>query len=339
MKLIYRHFSALLIMLAAALAAVPAGAAPQVSLSVSLDSVYVLMGKATPLHIKLVAPEDAKGNIVIPSDSMCGRVEILSMADADTASAGNGRVEITRELLLQSFDSGAYLLKPVLYIDGHDTVASKRLALKVVPAMVDSLANIHDFADVKDVRRKFVDYLPDFLVDYGLWILALAALAAAGWYAWKRYFSGRPVSEVRKAKPVPPYELAVRELNALRESRLCEQGREKEYYTRLTDILRSYLQGRFGIYAMEMTSSEIRRSLAATEGTKADRHLVDQVLEIADFVKFARLRPMPSDNVRAFNSAMQFVDNTKPAPEPAPDGENGKEDEEAGANKPQTTDK
>ncbi|MDE6418538.1 MAG: hypothetical protein K2K49_04955, partial [Duncaniella sp.] len=55
--------------------------------------------------------------------------------------------------------------------------------------------------------------------------------------------------------------------------------------------------------------------------TKADKHLVDQVLEIADFVKFAKMRPLPTDNVRAFNSAMQFVDNTKPAPEPDPETE------------------
>lgn len=331
MKSLLRHIPALLILLASLIGA-SAMAAPKVNLSVSLDSVYVLMGKATPLHIKLDVPADAGGYLAIPSDSMCSNVEILAIEDADTTSVGSGRVEITRELLLQSFDSGAYLLKPILYIDGHDTVASQRLALKVVPAMVDSLTTIHDFADVRNVNRKFIDYLPDFIVDYGLWILALIIVLCGGWYVWKRFFSNRPVQVVKKEKPVPPYELAVRELNALRERKLCEQGREKEYYTRLTDILRSYLRGRFGINAMEMTSSQIRRTLAATEGTKADKHLVDQVLEIADFVKFAKMRPLPTDNVRAFNSAMQFVDNTKPAPEP-------EHEDEAEDTEPKQTDK
>lgn len=333
MKSLLRHIPALLVLFASLLPAVSV-AAPQVNLSVSLDSVYVLMGKATPLHIKLDAPADAGGYLAIPADSMCGNVEILAIDEADTTQVGNGRVQITRELLLQSFDSGAYLLKPILYIDGSDTVASQRLALKVIPAMVDSLTNIHYYADVRNVNRKFVDYLPDFLVDYGLWILALIVVLAGGWYAWKRFFSNRPVVVAKKVKPVPPYELAVRELNALREQKLCEQGREKEYYTRLTDILRSYLRGRFGINAMEMTSSQIRRTLAATEGTRADKHLVDSVLEIADFVKFAKMRPLPTDNVRAFNSAMQFVDNTKPAPEPEPEKEDAPADSE-----PKQTDK
>ncbi|MDE6812556.1 MAG: hypothetical protein K2J28_01800, partial [Duncaniella sp.] len=81
-------------------------------------------------------------------------------------------------------------------------------------------------------------------------------------------------------------------------------------------ILRVYLQGRFGINAMEMTSTQIRQILDSNEETRLSKENMERVLETADFVKFAKVRPLPDDNVRSFNSAMQFVEDTKPKPEP-----------------------
>ncbi|MCM1522489.1 MAG: cell wall anchor protein [Muribaculaceae bacterium] len=284
------------------------------TLKVSLDSAHVLMGKATPLHIQLVADSDTKGQLVVPSDSMCGGVEILRKLTADTTEIGNNRIELNGDILLQSFDSGTYRLKPILFIDGQETISSNRLALKVVPVMVDSLTTINDYADVKDVKRHLVDYLPDFLADYGLWLLALATVLVGAWLILKRSLKKETPDEKPKTPSVPPYEAAKLALEQLRAQNLCEQGREKEYYTTLTDILRVYLSRRFGINAMEMTTSEIKSTLYANEATRPGKRYVDQVLEIADFVKFAKMRPLPDDNVKSFNSAMQFVESTKPLP-------------------------
>ncbi len=283
-------------------------------LKVSMDSAYVLMGKATPLHIELVTDKDARGNIVIPRDSMCGNVEILSLLDPDSTDIGNGRVQINREMLLQSFDSGMYLLKPILYIDGHDTVRSARLPLKVLPVPVDTLSNIHDYSDVADINRPFLDYIPVPL----LWALGILAVGLLIYYLERRFFRKGDAYVKVDVKPVPPYEQAITALNQLRSENLCEKGREKEYYTVLTDILRTYLQRRFNINAMEMTSDQIRRAVLADMEARTGQSQMALVLEVADFVKFAKLRPDPDMNNRAFNSAMQFVEMTKPLPPAAP---------------------
>ncbi|MDE6858944.1 MAG: cell wall anchor protein [Duncaniella sp.] len=286
------------------------------TIKVSLDSAYLLMGKTTPLHVELVNDESASGQLLIPKDSLCDKVEILKILNADTSSIGSGRREIKLEILLQSFDSGVYRLNPVKYVEGSETIASNQPVLKVLPVAVDSLETIHDYADVADIDRSFIDYLPDFVVDYGLWILAVIIVLGLGGYIFyvvkrkKNPFAAAP------EKPVPPYEKAVQELNRLRGEKLCEQGREREFYTRLTDILRIYLQGRFGINAMEMTSTQIRHSLQSNETTRLSKRNMEQVLETADFVKFAKVRPLPDDNVKAYNSAMQFIEDTKPQPEP-----------------------
>ena len=91
----------------------------------------------------------------------------------------------------------------------------------------------------------------------------------------------------------------------------------QEFYTRLTEILRTYLDKRFGINAMEMTSSQIMQHVERHDLTRPSSALMKQILEMADFVKFAKVRPLPDDNVKSFNMATRFVEDTKPAPEPA----------------------
>lgn len=326
-----RHLRIFLLSLTALVGLSAAAAAP--TLKVSLDSAYLLMGRTTPLHLELIAPASPEGRLLIPKDSICGNVEILELLKADTTTLGNDRIEVKQDIVLQSFDSGVYRFNPIRYVLGNDTFSSNRLVLKVYPAVVDSLETIHDYAEVADIDRSFIDYLPDFVVDYGLWILAIIIVLGGGFYAYyllkrkKNPFAGPA------AKPVPPYEKAVGELNRLRSEKLCESGREKEFYTRLTDILRVYLHGRFGINAMEMTSTQIRQMLNSNEEARLSKENMERVLETADFVKFAKVRPLPDDNVKAFTSAMQFVEDTKPKPvvEEKPEGE------ESGDNDNKTT--
>lgn len=297
-----------------------------VSLKMTLDSAYVLMGKATPLHVELLAPESAQGQLLIPEDTICKEVEVLKLLPADTSSIGNGRVRIDRQVMLQAFDSGTYMLNPVIYVNGNETISSNRLVLKVIPVDVDSLTTIHDYADVVDPSRHLVDYLPDFVADYGAWILAIIIVAVIAWLLVRRYMRREIIAE-KKIVVIPPYELARQELEQLQADHLCEHGREKEFYTRLTEILRRYLQGRFGINAMEMTSTQIRSILATNEETRLTRRNMEQVLETADFVKFAKVRPLPDDNARAYQSAVQFVEDTKPAPPPADDDDHSETDD------------
>ena len=309
------------------------------SIKVSLDSAYLLMGKTTPLHVELVNDASTSGQLLIPKDSVCDKVEVLRILDADTSDLGSGRQEIKLDILLQSFDSGMYRLNPIKYVEGGETISSNQPVLKVLPVGIDTLQTIHDYADVADIDRSFIDYLPDFVVDYGLWILAI--IVVLGIAAYVIYFVTKKKTPFAFAqpKPVPPYEKALQELNQLRSEKLCEQGRERDFYTRLTDILRIYLQGRFGINAMEMTSTQIRNTLQSNEETRLSKRHMEQVLEIADFVKFAKVRPLPDDNVRAFNSAMQFIEDTKPQPEPEPESESESEKETTEGNKTETNKK
>lgn len=277
----------------------------------SLDSVYLLMGKQTALHIEVVG-ELADDGAISVVDSMWKQIEIVDLGTPKVKDLGNNRKELKQDIIIQAFDSGMYAMPTVYFVSANDTVATDNPVLKVLPVGIDSLKTIHDYADVSDVDRKFFDYLPDWVTDYGLWILIAIIAIAVSLYAYFKWLREGKIPLMPKRKPVPPYELAIGQLQQLKTEKLCERGEEKQFYTKLTDILRIYLNGRFGINAMEMTSTQIMEALRANEDTRNSEQMMQQILETADFVKFAKVRPLPEDNNLAMTSAISFVEETKP---------------------------
>lgn len=292
-----------------------AHAAGRSPIKASLDSLQLTMGQQTIARVDIVKGADAPSELLVDKNAFPAQVEIIDWLEGDTTDIGNGLVEIKRGLLIQSFDSGVYTIPPFLLVSGPDTIRSNSLSLKVNPVDVTALTDIHPIADVSEFDSKWYDWLPDWITDYWVYILLGLLIIAGGVCAYLIMSKKVNVTILPQKKRLPPDQIAFNRLNALKEAQLWEKGQEKEYYTRLIDILRDYLQERFGINAMEMTSSQILKALRANEETRLSHSRMERVVEIADFVKFAKVRPLPDDNVRAFSDAMQFVEETRPAPE------------------------
>ena len=287
-----------------------------ISLKASLDSAHIIMGKQTSLHIEIVDNNGVNGVLpILNSDTIIAEIEVISKSQADTIDLENNRRQINQDIIIQSFDSGLYTIPPIQYIVGKDTFKANPLALKVIPVSVDSLQTIHSQADVIYPNSRWYDFLPDFITDYWGWILVVIIVILGAIFGLLLYKKKLPITLTPAKKEIPPYELAIQLLEKLRDEKLCERGQEKEFYTRLTDILRSYIDSRFGINAMEMTTTQIIESLNNNNETIRSKSYVEQVLEIADFVKFAKVRPLPDDNVKSYNWALQFVKETKPIEE------------------------
>lgn len=296
-----------------------AHAASRSQIKASLDSLQLTMGQQTIARVDIVKSADATSELLVDKNAFPGQVEIIDWLEGDTTDIGNGLVEIKRGLLIQSFDSGVYTIPPFLLVSGPDTIRSNSLSLKVNPVDVTALTDIHPIADVAEFDSEWYDWLPDWITDYWVYILLGVLIVAGGVCAYLIMSKKVNVTILPQKKRLPPDQIAFNRLNALKEAQLWEKGQEKEYYTRLIDILRDYLQERFGINAMEMTSSQILKALRANKETQLLHSRMERVVEIADFVKFAKVRPLPDDNVRAFSDSMQFVEETRPAPETSED--------------------
>lgn len=295
-----------------------------------LDSVNLLMGKMTTLQISVSQPKGVKGSFPLLSKfredgiiPLCGdSVELRAPSRIDTVESASG-LDIVYQIPLQAFDSGFYRLPEFVYVTGRDSVRSNAVSFKVYPVQAKADDPIHDYAGTsKPAGSSFFDFLPDWVVDF--WWLILILLAALGVFLYTmRAYRRRGYIIPKKPEPTP-YESAMTALAKLKGKKLWEQGMEKEYFTELTEILRIYLYRRFGINAMEMTSREILDSLSGNPELKDKRQYFRQILDMADFVKFAKVRPLPDDNVLAFDNARRFVEETRPVPTAAGDSEDGK---------------
>lgn len=288
-----------------------------VSFNAKLDSATLLMGNQTIIHLEILQDESQKGHILNePKQSdtiieIVRGVEFTKIVRNDTSKVGNN-IQINRDYLIQSFDSGLYTIPPFKYVIGVDTFKSKPLTLKVLPVAIDSIyTSIHDYADLENVESKWFDILPNWVIDYWGLILIIFVIIL-GIIAVIYILKSKGKSIIPRKKVIPPYELAMIKLTKLKELRLCENGQEKEFYTQLTDILREYLTGRFNINAMEMTTTQIINSLKSNKESQVTNNNMELILEMADFVKFAKVRPLPDDNTKVFQAAIQFITDTKP---------------------------
>ena len=311
--------------LAGLLALTSLGAVAQVKVTAKVDSIDVIQGALRRVDVEVVQPEQMNLRWLTerPADArsqepveLIPGVEVNSSSEVDTVNLGSGRLQLNRTLLIQPWDSGEFVIPGIALVAGEDTFRSSQLVIKVFTADVDTMTTIHSWGPAVSQSRGFFDWVPDWIADYW-WAYVLGLLLIAG--AVTAYIIKRKggFSQALKpvAKPVPPYEKAMEQLAVLKQRQLCEKGQEKTYYTELTEILRQYLEGRFGINAMEMTTPQIKRAVRATVPAEAAPGLMNEVLEMADYVKFAKMRPLPEDNVRAFEQAIKFVENTRPAPE------------------------
>ena len=155
------------------------------------------------------------------------------------------------------------------------------------------------FAEIRD----YVIYGTICLIIMGLLIWLLVWLILQ--YVRESKRSPRP------APQIPPHVVANKALVELGHRKLWQKGKFKAYYTALTSILRTYISGRWGVGALEMTTDEIILALRDIDMPSASRSDLIAILRTADMVKFAKSEPEAEENEENLNRAIYFVENTK----------------------------
>jgi hypothetical protein len=162
--------------------------------------------------------------------------------------------------------------------------------------------------DIRDVKPPV--NLPDLW--WLLWLLLILAAAAAGIYFFLRYKKPPQEKVMPQAPPLPAWEKAYQQLEALRREDLLAKGLLKEFFTRVSDIARHYMEDRFNIHAPHMTTDEFLYYLGITgylnEGQK---QALKDFLDSCDMVKFAKYAPTINEAQKNFDLARKLVDDTK----------------------------
>ena len=241
----------------------------------------------------------------------------------DTLVRDGRRMTIRKRYLLAAFEEGIHNVVPqVMYADKNivDTLhGADTLQVLVTTFKIDSTS--HSIFDIKP--QKTLPFRMGEITGYIKWVIVALLIIAALVYALRRVLAhyGRSLRDMfRPAPPQPPHVVAFAALEKLRGERLWQQEKHKQYYSALTDILRTYLVGQFGIGAMEMTSDEIIEAVRGIDVPRKNAMDLTEILREADLVKFAKATPAAEQNEAAYRAVWDFVEQTKPA-EPEPETE------------------
>jgi hypothetical protein len=211
-------------------------------------------------------------------------------------------------LTLTSFDGNLYYLPPFKVKVNGKTLESKSLALKVVEVEVDT-TKLDKFFGPKDVQDNPFRW-SDWSLSFWLSILMLVLLAFA-YYLYLRLRDNKPIiARIKIVKRLLPHQKAMKEIEQIKADKMVSSENQKEYYTKLTDTLRKYIEERYGFSAMEMTSTEIIERLMASDDQQSLSEL-RQLFMTADLVKFAKYSTMINENDANLVNAIDFINQTK----------------------------
>jgi hypothetical protein len=279
-----------------------------------LDTTSILLGDQIHLNFLIEQPQDAKVWFPSIKDSLAGKIEVLSELKTDTVFVGNGRLRLLKRFIITCFDSGVYEIKsfklPFIFGTINDSLSTTPLLLTVNTIPIKDPKKIFDIKGIMKIPYTFAEILP--YIGFGFLFILLIIL---GTYIYIRIKNKKPIFKFIKPTE-PPHITAFRELEKLKAEKLWQQGMVKQYFTRLTDILRTYIEGRFKVLAMESTSDEIVFSLKDIEIiTSKNLSNLKQMLEVADLVKFAKAEPLPDESENSWHFAYDFVMSTYKDPE------------------------
>lgn len=277
-----------------------------------MDTNAILIGDQTQLELTFSAPSNYE--VLWPQlrDTIIRQIEILKHSDLQTSLSEDQSVRSYRQtFIVTSFDSGFYAIPPIVipYMTRDDTTKqyaeTEAMLLEVKTVPVNLEKDIKDIKDPLGAPFTFREALPYLLI-----LLGAAVLGFLLYYYFKKRKKSEPILQVPVARKIAPHQAALEALEELRFKKLWQQGHIKQYHTEITEILREYLFGQFGIHAQEYTSDEIMVAVNGTPVNVQAKEKLQQTLSLADMVKFAKMQPLPVEHDASLNHAIDFVRET-----------------------------
>ena len=175
---------------------------------------------------------------------------------------------------------------------------------------VDTTKAIYDIKQPLKVSYTFFDWLKDNWIWVLLGVIVIAAIVGFIYYLKKKP-KKEMILPVVKQPLIAAHVTALTQLKVLRDKKLWQQGEIKQYYVELSDVLREYLEKRYFIKTHEKTTDEIFAGLRGLDIPTENKQILQQILVMADLVKFAKEKPTPADNEQSIENAVVFVSKTQ----------------------------
>ena len=281
--------------------------APAVSAAPSAQEVG--LGQVFYLFVRVVHQPGMQVNL--PASLPLGPAFEESARTDTSRSNPDGTVTREFEIALQAFEVGDLVIPPVpVTYAAHGR--AQEVMTQAVPIVVTGVVGEGE-AELKDIAGPVAVERPDMTLLYvagtvlgALLLVALVLLARRLWRRRRRRVLARLPEALRRSA----HEEALARLDEVEASGALDAEDRKPAYLAMSEALRGYIGRRFGFPALDLTTEEIRRELAARPEVA---HLADGVcawLEAGDLVKFANHDASPDEARQALYDARIFIDRT-----------------------------
>ena len=259
---------------------------PRAELTTAVDSLSVLIG--AQLNYTLQIKADSTDQVLFPERTSFLPFEIIEDFPMDTLKAQTHYLYTKKYALIQ-FDSGRYWMPQQRIIVNGQSLLSDSIEVEVRDVVVDTLKQkMYAIKPLIEVERNYDKWIRNLL-----WALLILILGLGGFYS---YFVLQKRKREREQQ-LPPFDQALHDLKSLEARIPSNQEEFKSYYSKLTDIVRRYLEEEAKVDALESTSDELLQKLELLQDagkitlqTETLKNL-KRVLGTADMVKFARSLP------------------------------------------------
>ena len=302
------------LMIAMVLGLLAGTSAQDVEVSAKVQDDHVAVGKPFSLDLTMKVPY---GYYVewneFATDTLSEQLDILKRGDLLRTADADSNIIVQQQLTLMTFDTG-YVQVPRIGLT-YAKSAEDQLRIK---AYTDPL-RLYATTMAVDTTQAFHPIVEPISQPIGMkevfpWLLALLCLVLVGllvWFLLKRRKprldeNGMPV----RGPVIPPYNKAIGDLETLKQQKLWQAGKVKEYYSGLSDIAREYIEGQFKVNAVEMTTDDILRDVKALDFPAEVYGKLKNSMELSDLVKFAKYTTSPLENDNAMTEMTDFVNES-----------------------------
>ena len=288
--------------------------AQNVEVEGKVESTQVQVGKPFTLDLSLKVPY---GWFVewndFAIDTLSEQIDILKRGDVVRTADADSNVIVQQQLTLMTFDTGQIQLPAVglTYARSFEDpmrmkAFTEPIDLYATTIVVDTLQPYKPIVEPIAAPIQMKEVYP--------WILAvlLLTLAVFGIWYWRKHRKTKVDADgnIVRGPVIPPYDKAVDDLKRLREEKMWQSGKVKEYFSSLTDIAREYIEGQFGVNAVEMTTDDILTEIRPLHFKKETFDKLKDTMEVADLVKFAKYSASMLESDTALNSMTDFVNES-----------------------------
>lgn len=287
--------------------------AQQIKATARLDSTNILLGDQVKLFLEIDHPKNVKVQFPQVPDTLSNRIEVLNRGEIDTFKLDDETLhKQIQAITLTCFDSGSYRIAPQWFkidLNGRiDSVPTNGVTLNVYTMAIDTTKGPTDIKMPYDAPLTLKEVTP-----YILGVILIGAIIFLILYSIKRKQKGKPLFKLPVKPKEPAHIIALRELDRIKNEKIWQKDKIKEYYSEVTEVLRTYIEDRFEIPAMEQTSEETLDSFKFRRDLLNEKLYsnLGRILHLADLVKFAKYIPLPDDNSLTLVDAYFFVNETK----------------------------